>query len=72
MRRHDDLDIERVSSETLDLPATRPGYSVLDCGRLEGLGIERRPWQAGLADHLDLPLDAPLRGGVSAPLEAIS
>jgi dTDP-4-dehydrorhamnose reductase len=57
---HKDLAIDRISSDSLDLPAVRPLYCVLDCSRLERLGIERRPWQEGLADYLELSADAPL------------
>jgi dTDP-4-dehydrorhamnose reductase len=62
---HKDLAIDRISSDTLDLPAVRPLYCVLDCSRLERLGIERRPWQEGLADYLELSADAPLRAALA-------
>jgi dTDP-4-dehydrorhamnose reductase len=48
-----DLRIERIKSDALDLPAPRPRYSVLDCGRAEALGVRLRGWQAALAAFLE-------------------
>jgi dTDP-4-dehydrorhamnose reductase len=61
-----DLSIDAIQSDALDVPAERPHYSVLDCSRVEQLGIRRRPWQEGLADHLELAAGAPLRSGGEA------
>jgi len=56
-----DLDIERIPSSSLDLPAERPAYSVLDCGRADGLGVHLRPWREALASYLESPDGLALR-----------
>jgi dTDP-4-dehydrorhamnose reductase len=50
-----DLEIERVSTEQLALPAPRPAYSVLDCGRAESLGVRLRGWREALRAYLASP-----------------
>jgi dTDP-4-dehydrorhamnose reductase len=60
---HADLEIEKLSTDQLDLPAERPLYSVLDCGRAEALGIRLRSWQEGLAAYLESPDGAALLEG---------
>lgn len=51
---YDEIAIEATSTASLNLPATRPAYSVLDCARARALGIELRNWQSALADYLDV------------------
>jgi dTDP-4-dehydrorhamnose reductase len=34
-----------VKTVDFPLPAQRPLYTVLDCGRARALGVELRPWQ---------------------------
>ncbi|MDG2050107.1 MAG: dTDP-4-dehydrorhamnose reductase [Myxococcota bacterium] len=47
-----DVGIEPSKTAELNLPAPRPAYSVLDCGRAGSLGIRLRSWQEGLAAYL--------------------
>ena len=47
--------IEPVPTSAFPTAATRPAYSVLDCGRARALGLELRPWPEALADHLAGP-----------------
>lgn len=47
-----DIEIDRVRTADLDLPAPRPLWSVLDCGRLEALGAGLRSWQAAVRAYL--------------------
>ncbi len=47
-----DLEVERIRTRDLDLPAPRPAWSVLDCSKAAALGIEARPWRQALADYL--------------------
>ena len=49
------LRIERVATESLDLPAPRPANSVLACARAEALGVVLRPWPEALAAYLSSP-----------------
>ena len=49
---HADLDIERLRTQDLELPAERPRYSVLDCSRAASLGVRLRPWEEALAAYL--------------------
>ncbi len=49
------LEIEPITTEELDLPAARPMYSVLDCGRAAALGVKLRAWEEGLAAYLGSP-----------------
>lgn len=55
------LPIERIGTKELDLPAPRPAYSVLDCGKAERLGVALRPWREAVRDHLRAEC-SPLRG----------
>ncbi len=56
------LQIDRAKTEELNLPADRPRYSVLDCGRAEALGIRLRDWKTALAAYLATLADPGLRG----------
>ena len=55
----EDLAVERIATAELDLPAPRPAWSVLDCGRAEGLGVRPRHWREALAAYLNSD-DSPL------------
>jgi dTDP-4-dehydrorhamnose reductase len=46
------LPIERIATADLSLPAPRPAWSVLDCGKAERLGVALRPWREAVADYL--------------------
>jgi dTDP-4-dehydrorhamnose reductase len=50
-----DLEIERIKTADLNLPASRPPYSVLDCGRAADEGIVMRSWREALDAYLDSP-----------------
>jgi dTDP-4-dehydrorhamnose reductase len=48
-----DVPVERITVDDLRLPARRPAYSVLDCGRYLGLGLSPlRHWKDALPDCL--------------------
>lgn len=47
-----DLAIDAVATHTLEHPAWRPRYSVLDCTRARTLGVALRPWSDALAAYL--------------------
>jgi dTDP-4-dehydrorhamnose reductase len=47
-----DLEIERVATGELDLPAPRPLRSVLDCSKAEALGVCLRSWRDALRAYL--------------------
>jgi len=49
------LQIDRIKSDQLELPARRPLYSVLDCARAGALGIRLRDWKLALAAYLATP-----------------
>jgi dTDP-4-dehydrorhamnose reductase len=57
-----DLAIDRIRTQDLRLPAPRPAYSVLDCSKAEGLGVDLRGWREALLAYLRSP-DAPLAAG---------
>jgi len=60
-----DIEIDRARTADLDLPAPRPLWSVLDCSRVEALGIGLRSWQAAVREYLESDR-SPLAGqGVS-------
>jgi dTDP-4-dehydrorhamnose reductase len=50
-----DLEIERLATADLDLPAPRPLYSVLDCDRAAALGVRLRSWRDALVAYLESP-----------------
>jgi len=50
-----DLEIDRMKTVQLDLPAARPAFSVLDTGRAAGLGVSLPRWEQGLDDYLSSP-----------------
>jgi dTDP-4-dehydrorhamnose reductase len=52
LRGYGDLPIERISTETLALPAPRPRYSLLDLGKARRAGVPMRPWQEALGAYL--------------------
>lgn len=54
-----DLDIERISTDELDLPARRPSWSVLDCSRAAALGVRMRSWEEAVRIYLH-SADSPL------------
>ncbi|MCP3984153.1 MAG: dTDP-4-dehydrorhamnose reductase [bacterium] len=58
LRGFGSVPIDRIGTETLALPAPRPRYSVLDCGKARTAGVPMRPWREALAAYLDSP-DAP-------------
>jgi len=49
------IEIERIATQDLDLPAPRPLNSRLDCSRAAGLGVTLRHWRDALAAYLDSP-----------------
>jgi dTDP-4-dehydrorhamnose reductase len=54
-----DLQVDRIRTGDLSLPAPRPSYSVLDCSKAEALGVRPRSWQDALKAFLRSP-DSPL------------
>ena len=57
---HDDLEIDRTETASLDLPAARPAFSVLDTRRAGALGVTLPAWEQGLVDYLASPDGAAL------------
>jgi dTDP-4-dehydrorhamnose reductase len=56
-----DLEVERIRTQDLDLPAPRPAWSVLDCSKAEALGVRMREWREAVRAYLrsaDSPLAA--------------
>ncbi len=47
-----DLEIERIATDALSLPAPRPRFSALDCSRARELGIRLRIWRDALIAYL--------------------
>jgi dTDP-4-dehydrorhamnose reductase len=47
-----DLEIQPVKTAEFPLPAQRPLYSVLDCGRAARAGVTLRPWQEAVRAYL--------------------
>jgi len=62
---HGDVGVEPIATAALELPAPRPAYSVLDCGRAAALGVRLRRWPEALADYLATPPMASWVGGTS-------
>jgi dTDP-4-dehydrorhamnose reductase len=61
---HADLEIVPVKTADFPLPAQRPLYSALDCGRAASLGVVLRPWQEAVRAYLSatpLPAAVPSR-----------
>jgi dTDP-4-dehydrorhamnose reductase len=54
-----DLEVDRIQTRDLSLPAPRPIYSVLDCSKAEALGVRPRGWRDALEAYLRSP-DSPL------------
>jgi dTDP-4-dehydrorhamnose reductase len=55
-----DLEVERIRTASLDLPAPRPAWSVLDCRKAGDLGVRLRPWPDAVRAYL-ASNDSPLR-----------
>lgn len=53
-----DVEIERIRTETLNLPAHRPTWSVLDGAKAAGQGVRMRSWQDAVRAYLESE-DAP-------------
>jgi dTDP-4-dehydrorhamnose reductase len=54
-----DLEVQRIRTSELDLPAPRPAWSVLDCAKAEALGVRMRDWREAVRAYLrseDSPL----------------
>jgi dTDP-4-dehydrorhamnose reductase len=47
-----DVEIQPVKTVDFPLPAQRPLYTVLDCGRADALGVRLRPWQEAVRAYL--------------------
>jgi len=47
------VDLSPITSEQFNAPARRPGFSVLDCGKLAKAGMELRDWPEALAGYLE-------------------
>lgn len=62
---HADLETLRIETDELDLPASRPRYSVLDCRRAADLGVKLRDWREALAAYLASPSGAALLEGAA-------
>jgi dTDP-4-dehydrorhamnose reductase len=52
-----DLEIQSVRTVDFPLPAQRPLYTVLDCGRAAALGVRLPPWTEAVRGYL--AADAP-------------
>jgi len=50
-----EVEVEPVDSGAFEAVASRPAYSVLDCGRADSLGLSMRPWPKALAGYLSGP-----------------
>jgi dTDP-4-dehydrorhamnose reductase len=54
-----DVSVEAIAAASLEQPAARPAYSVLDNARAHSLGLTPlRPWKEALADSLGPSLPA--------------
>jgi dTDP-4-dehydrorhamnose reductase len=56
----EDLEIERIGTDALGLPAPRPRYSLLDVSKAARDGVTLRSWRAALSAYLR-SADSPLR-----------
>ena len=61
-----DLEVERIRTEDLRLPAPRPAWSVLDCSKAEALGVRMRDWREAVRAYLRSE-DSPLRVETASP-----
>jgi dTDP-4-dehydrorhamnose reductase len=61
-----DLEVERIRSTDLHLPAPRPAWSVLDCSKAEALGVRMRDWQDAVRAYLRSE-DSPLLAETASP-----
>jgi dTDP-4-dehydrorhamnose reductase len=61
-----DLEVERIRTQDLDLPAPRPAWSVLDCSKAEALGVRMREWREAVRAYLR-SADSPLAAEAAAP-----
>ncbi|MCA9039298.1 MAG: dTDP-4-dehydrorhamnose reductase [Planctomycetaceae bacterium] len=59
-----EIEVKPITSAQFARPAKRPGYSLLDCGKLTSvLGASLPDWQQGLQEYLDLRAQhAPVNG----------
>ncbi|MEZ6049348.1 MAG: sugar nucleotide-binding protein [Planctomycetaceae bacterium] len=59
-----DIEVKPITSAQFSRPAKRPGYSLLDCSRLNSVTKVAMPeWQQGLQEYLDLRAQhAPVNG----------
>jgi len=48
-----DLEVERIRTAELGLPAPRPAWSVLDCSKAEALGVRTRDWHEAVRAYLE-------------------
>jgi dTDP-4-dehydrorhamnose reductase len=55
-----DIAIDRIRTSELDLPAPRPLWSVLDCGKAEARGVGLRSWQEAVREYLESDLSPPI------------
>jgi dTDP-4-dehydrorhamnose reductase len=60
-----DLEVERIHTADLGLPAPRPAWSVLDCSKAEALGVRTRDWREAVRAYLESE-DSPLRAEAAA------
>jgi dTDP-4-dehydrorhamnose reductase len=50
---HGEIELEPTKTSDLGLPAERPAWSVLGCGRAADLGVNLRPWREALVAYLN-------------------
>lgn len=61
-RGFQDLEIERIRTDSLNLPAPRPAWSVLDCSKAASAGVRMRSWQDAVRAYLGSPYSPDSRG----------